>query len=246
MKRIFVIILALTLCLCLMLSVSAADTSYVTDDADILTPSEEQELESLTSKLSKELAFDIVILTTTDTTGSRIDNFGEAFYTENDFREDGIILVRLAGADPYWSYVVFGEGNDIFDNDDCFEELEDAFVSDLMIHNYLKAFTNFANKVEEIVKDDRAFPIGTVVLSIIIGVLLTLLVPMSILKGELKSVKMQAAASNYVCPGSMHLTQDRDMFLYRNVTRTAKPKNTGSGGNTHRTSGGNTSRIGRG
>ena len=44
----------------------------------------------------------------------------------------------------------------------------------------------------------------------------------------------------------MHLTQDRDIFLYRNITRTAKPKNTGSGGSTHRTSGGNTSRIGRG
>ena len=64
----------------------------------------------------------------------------------------------------------------------------------------------------------------TVLVSVGIGILLALLIPMSILKGELKSVRRENAAANYVRDNSMNLTTKRDIFLYRNVVRTPIPK----------------------
>lgn len=69
-----------------------------------------------------------------------------------------------------------------------------------------------------------AFSIKTVLIAVAIGALLALLIPMSILKGQLKTVRRQNTAANYVRPNSMQLTQKRDIYLYRNVIRTAIPK----------------------
>ena len=62
-------------------------------------------------------------------------------------------------------------------------------------------------------------------------------------KSELKSVGMQQEARNYVRPGSMKVTKRSDFFLYRQVTRTEKPKAKSSGGggsSTHTSSAGKT------
>ena len=64
-------------------------------------------------------------------------------------------------------------------------------------------------------------------------------------KSELKSVRMQEEAKNYVRPGSMKVTKSGDFFLYRHVTRTerpkANPKSSGGGGSsTHTSSSGRT------
>ena len=70
--------------------------------------------------------------------------------------------------------------------------------------------------------DDSILP--TVLVSVGIGILLAFLIPMSMLKGELKSVRREHTAANYVRNGSMKLTTNRDIYLYRNVVRTPIPK----------------------
>lgn len=70
------------------------------------------------------------------------------------------------------------------------------------------------------------------------------------LKSQLKTVSFKPTASDYVIPGSFTLTGHRDVFLYRNVKKTPKPKeNTssrsggssfGSGSSTHTSSSGRT------
>jgi uncharacterized protein len=57
------------------------------------------------------------------------------------------------------------------------------------------------------------------------------------MKGKLKSVRVQAGASGYVKTGSMNVTHRQDLFLYRDVNRTAKPKDS-SGSSTHTSSSG--------
>ena len=65
----------------------------------------------------------------------------------------------------------------------------------------------------------------TVVL-ICVGIgLLIGLITVLVMRAQLKSVRPQNAAMSYVIPGSFHLRHSRDIFLYRNVTRTARPKN---------------------
>ena len=58
---------------------------------------------------------------------------------------------------------------------------------------------------------------------------------------QLKTVRFQAAAGNYMKRGSLNVTESRDLFLYKTFTRTAKPKNnSSSGSSTHTSSSGST------
>lgn len=45
------------------------------------------------------------------------------------------------------------------------------------------------------------------------------------MKAQLKSVRRQDSAGSYIVEGSFRLTHSRELFLYRNVTRHARPKN---------------------
>ncbi len=55
--------------------------------------------------------------------------------------------------------------------------------------------------------------------------LLVAFVVTGVLKGQLKTVRWENQAGNYIVDGSFDLTQSTDLYLYRNVTRTARPKN---------------------
>lgn len=45
-----------------------------------------------------------------------------------------------------------------------------------------------------------------------------------IMKAQLKSVRRQNSAGSYIAPGSFRLTYSRDLYLYKNVTRHARPQ----------------------
>ena len=57
-----------------------------------------------------------------------------------------------------------------------------------------------------------------------IGILIGL-VAVLIMRSQLKSVRPNNAAAAYVVSGSFQLRHSRDIFLYRNVHRTPRPKN---------------------
>ena len=70
-----------------------------------------------------------------------------------------------------------------------------------------------------------AMPEATTIL-ICLGVgLLVGLITVLIMKGQLRSVRSQSAAGDYMVPGSFRLTQRHDLFLYRTVTRMERPQN---------------------
>lgn len=57
-----------------------------------------------------------------------------------------------------------------------------------------------------------------------VGILVAFIVVGS-MKASMKTVHMQAAASDYTKSGSFSVTESRDVFLYRDVERTERPKN---------------------
>jgi uncharacterized membrane protein YciS (DUF1049 family) len=63
----------------------------------------------------------------------------------------------------------------------------------------------------------------TVLVCFAIGLVVALIVT-GVMKGQLKSVRRQSYASQYVVQGSFCLQRSQDLFLYRNVTRIARPK----------------------
>ena len=120
---------------------------------------------------------------------------------------------------------------------------------------YLEAFENYIELCDDFIsqaRDGKAYdvdrmprkPLSAIWLGIsfAIGLGGALLV-VGANKSELKSVGMQQEARNYVRPGSMKVTKRSDFFLYRQVTRTEKPKAKSSGGggsSTHTSSAGKT------
>ena len=63
-----------------------------------------------------------------------------------------------------------------------------------------------------------------ILICLAIGFVIALIV-CGILWSQLKSVRFKNSASDYVRRDSLVLTLSRDIFLYRNVTRTPRPKN---------------------
>ena len=45
-----------------------------------------------------------------------------------------------------------------------------------------------------------------------------------VMKGQLKTVRPRNEAGSYVVEGSFRLTQSRDVYLYKNTVRRARPK----------------------
>ena len=76
-------------------------------------------------------------------------------------------------------------------------------------------------------------PVSNLGIALVIGLVVGLIVALS-LKGQLKSVHKQYRADGYVRQGSMGLTVCKDLYLYRNVTRTPRQTNNSSG---HRSGG---------
>ena len=69
-------------------------------------------------------------------------------------------------------------------------------------------------------------PAALVCLLIAVVIALTI---MLIKRSKLKSVRMERTACNYERAGSFKVTNQRDSFLYSNITRIPRPQNTGGG-----------------
>jgi uncharacterized protein len=79
----------------------------------------------------------------------------------------------------------------------------------------------------------------SLLISVGIGLFAALIVTGS-MKGKLKTVHAQAAASQYVKPGSMNITERREMFLYSQIQRHKREKEKSGGSSTHTSSSGRT------
>lgn len=160
-------------------------------------------------------------------------------------------------------------------NDYEIEELLDAFVPQLSSGDYDEAVMTYVNALEDQLEyeeqyghdfeydDDNDFNFdfaydlypeysdtGERVLrayaaSIIVGLIIGVAVAYS-LKKSMKPVKQAVSARNYLVSDSFRLTRHHDMYLYSNVTKTAKPKDSDTGSHSSGHSGGGGSHMSSG
>ena len=62
-----------------------------------------------------------------------------------------------------------------------------------------------------------------ILICLAVGVAMAFLVT-GIMKGQLKTVRPQNEAGSYVVEGSFRLTQSRDVYLFKNTVRRARPR----------------------
>ena len=246
-KKLFSTILVVMLALSMALSVSAAPKTFVLDDAGLLTQQEAAELSGTLSRLSDTYDAQIVVVTIPSAEGNDPDSIVEYFYDNMGIgygeNLDGVLL--LVCMDPR-EYRILSNGYcGTAINTGAIDDIGNAIVSDLTDGNYAEAFGGFADKCEYYLDGYlNGFPFDfgiSIGIALLIGVLVGQIVG-KVLKGQLKTVHRVNQAKNYVKPGSMNLQTQNDVFLYRDIRRTPKPRDnntrSSSGGSSRSTGGG--------
>ena len=224
------------------------DEQLLYDEADLLTDSEEAALVEKLTEASHATNAQIVVATIASMDGGDIDSFVDYLYDSMGLGygadHDGVLI--LVCMDPREYRILSNGYAGVAIGPDQIDALCDVVEFYLSNGNYATAFTLFVNECEDYLAYYQAgspFKAGkSFMISLVIGIIAGLIVAF-VLKGQLKSVRKQDSARVYVKKGSMRLTYSRDIFLYRNVTRTKKQErvestSSGSGGTTRSKGGG--------
>lgn len=232
----------------------------LTDNADLLSDSEESELLALLDEISERQQTDVAILTT----DAIPDGFDLVAYADDVYdyyglgigsnRDGCLLVISMAERDWYISTCGFGIT--------AFTDAGIQFIGDEMKYaglsdgDYAAAFTRFAKLCDTFITqaktgepfDGKNMPtepvgIGTcIAIAVCLGLLLAF-IPVTVMRHKLKSVKFKNQANDYMVRDSLNVTNSRDVFMYSTVTRTAIPKETSvssSGSSTHTSSSGST------
>ena len=241
-KALFTLLL-LVMCSVFALNVWAASPDRLVDGADLLSEAEESEIRAKLDEVSEKYNVDVIIVTIRSVS-TDADAFAKAYFNDNGYGmgddDSGILFLRVLEdeeGDETCTIFANAVGADAVSDSDV-EDIFDEIESDINANNYSAAFKTFIAECDERIQDATSFSyVKNAVVAIIIG-LVVALIATSVMKGKLKSVRSQAAASNYMKSGSLNVTDSKDTYLYSTVTRTAKPKSNTSGGGSGRTSGG--------
>ncbi len=215
---------------------AAEDRMLVFDEADILTDAEEARVNATLNKALAETGMDIMVVTESGAYAN--ENMARTEFFQRGLNEDGVILlVTFAGSDRNYFLYANGKAWEIMD-DRAFDKVEGATLPHMRESRFEEAFIAYGESCTKVITSHGKLPAAGIVLCILIGGLLSFLIPMNILKGQLKTVRSQPAAASYIKKNSMNLTVSRDTFLTRHVSRVAKPQNNSSGGGSRSGGGG--------
>lgn len=240
MKTKIIALCALLLCCVLVLPVGAA-SPRLADEADLLSAQEEQALLEQLDAISEKHGIDVAVVTADTYDGYYSANsFADHYFLDRGYGQgegkDGVIMAVFVD-DREFAVSTHGSAIDIFEGD-ALERLLDAVAGQLSQNRWADGCRVYAALCDDTIaaqkRNEWLIHIG---LSLVAGFLIAL-ITVSVMKGKLKSVRSKASASDYTCEGSMHLAVQRDIFLFRTVSRRPRPKNTNTGGSGVRSSGG--------
>ena len=222
------------------------------DEVGIVSEAQAEKLREYLDAKAKKYGYEIAVAIVGSTNGKGIVSFADDLYDYSGYgygeNDDGILLVINMG-NRQWAMATHAKGLKAFNGENSYAltYVEEAFFDDLSSGNYYSAFIKYADACDEVITyyEQHGKPMKApfavfkwMIIGLIVGFIIALIVTGS-MKAKLKSVQMQDSAQSYIRPGSMNLTQARDYFIYRTVTRTARPKDSGH------SSGGHTSSSGR-
>ena len=228
----------------------------VVDMAELLSDSDKTALLSKLDEISERQKLDIVVLTVNTLDGKTPRDYADDFYDYNGYgfgeNKDGILLL-VSMEDRDWWISTTGYGITAL-TDAGIEYISEKFLSDLSDGDYAQAFTTYAELCDQFItqaKTGESYDTGNmpkepfnvawnILVAFVIGLVVAVIVT-SIMKKQLKTVQLKSEANNYVKANSMILTENRDLFLYNQVSRRARPKetdNSSGGSSTHTSSSG--------
>ncbi len=245
-KKIFATLIAVIICLSAAISASAYTQQYVIDYTDKLSSSETEELDSFAEKLETAYGITVLFCISEGTGDVSAAEFASETYGDYTDNENGLIIVHDDWNKTYVTFVS-GEAEKTF-TDAAVDSMKDAYDLNESYYGGIYACYNLAMEYLEngysggyVYEDEFVYAgetdepktenekDGVSIIWLPVSLLIGLLVGFLIINGiasKNKSVKMQKNATVYTRPGSMIITGSADNFLYNNVERREKPKQT--------------------
>lgn len=243
MKKLLCILTPVLLCLMFIAIPVCAEyeSRYpnVVDSADLI--SNDAELQERLENIGEKYGIDIVVVTVDSLSAKMATAFADDFYDYNGYADDGILfLLSMEYRD--WAISTKGIGIKIF-TDSKQQDIIAAMKYDLANNNFEAAFDIFSQQCEKIlINAKRTRYIMIFGIAVAVG-LLAALITVLIMKGQLKSVRYERNAGQYLKNNSVRLTQNHDVFLYKTISkskRESSSSSSGGGSSTHTSSSGST------
>lgn len=227
---------------------SLVPTDLLTDNAGILSSSEENKISKKLEKVSEKYDIDVLVYTTRDVpsdseyaceifANQRLDEYLYA----NDV--DDAIMFVIDMDYRLWYIVTESRAKEAVDNSYGITYFEDELVDYLSDGDYEECFIEYAELCDEFFKaleegdpysdSNPIVTAGMIIKALLIGAVIGLIVALivtSVLKKQLKSVDMQKTANNFVRRGSFNVKLSQDLFLFKNVTKTRRQSSSSGGG----------------
>ena len=207
-------------------------------------------LDSL-NDLSDKYSMDFIIITENEMDASSVVDEADNFYDEMcGINTDGVLLL-ISMEDRDWYISTSGYGITAF-TDAGISYVGEQILSDLSDGYYEDAFSKFIDLADDFMQQAKAgtpydsstlpkkpISLMLIVISLVLGLVFSLII-VSSFKNQLKTVRFEASASNYLKKGSLNITESSDIYLFSTISRVKKEKNKGSGSSTHTSSSGGT------
>lgn len=229
MKKVCLFLFALLICMTLTVPAFAAEVPLLYDGADLLSLGEERDILSQLEEVRDKYQVEIAIATVETTEGYDVDRYVEIYYDRNDIgigtnRNGVLLLISMEERD--WRILSNGLCADAITLGEI-DAIGEEIVGQLSSGDYAEAFVEFIDLCSyEINGEINGFPFDfgkNLLISLAIGFAVALVATL-IMAAQLRSVRRRTEAGEYTAPGSMHVTHSSDLFLYRTVSRRARPK----------------------
>ena len=246
------ILIAVVFCLAVTaLAVSAGKYGAVCDNAGLFTESQELALSGEIDSIISEYGFDVVIYTDTTTGGKSRMARADDFFDYNGYGigeyDSGVILfICMDPSDRGVHISTCGNAVHVISNYRT-EKILDAITPMLKNGSYYSAAAEFLACVDSYAASSYTDGPGSeslegsdylsIFITAAVIALIVALIVVSALKSKMVTVKKATKAKEYLADGSFRLVENRDVYLYRTVTRIRRPRNN-SGGGTHISSSG--------
>lgn len=248
-------IVSLLFALCLLLGMTAAayadaQIDYVSDYAGLLSDAQRRDLNDRAAEIADEYNFGVFVVVVNDY--KSYVNGSIADFSENVFhryglgrgqKEEGVLLAMSMNDRDYDIYAHGDFGNYAF-TDYGKDQLANSFLDDFRRNDWAGGFRDFIRTSGDMLEKARngqpvdtwipdqaetgpRMTLGKLLVSLGVGCL-TGGATVSGMKRQMKTAVRQSGAANYVAQGGVRLSNKRDDFVNRSVTRQVIPRQTGS------------------
>jgi len=219
------------------------DLPHVVDDARIFTASEEAEFSSRIERIIDKYGYDLVIFTDVTNYGIKEEVYPVDFYRFNGYGKGddlsgSVFFICTEPGNRYWWSAGTGDAEKYYTVENV-NDLDDRIEPYMREENFAEAVRLYLDSIDELYANGHLEAparertasdyLGAGAVSSIVGLIVGLVVSGKE-KAKMYNVRYAAYANDYIVNNSFRMKDLREMFLYKNVTRSVIESSSGSGG----------------